>query len=362
MTPPPADPTYDSLKSRHYRFEASEVAGLFAGVSPHRVGRLADRFSQYLRKNLPKAVDKRKTLADYRTNPYVLMASASVMRLRQPADFSSFLFNSKLYMSLETSFGKSIETIVAEPYPVDSAESWIDPPEKLEEAAALAGLGREEKARRRRESVWREIDKSVVVGSRRYLMTIKSGTRTINDTQVQAMTDAITTNRRTWLEETQKAHPTVENLDIVIGLTYGTDRTTNNKENQILVKLLESGFVVDETAGQPGVLMDTEVPGIRVYRVIGQEFWAFVGNPGDRAAASAVFLEVLLGLARGLGLGFEEQALEDRLNSKMLALSGAIANLQFPRGSLPQWVREDFSEEELFWFATAMTAFYDDGV
>jgi hypothetical protein len=28
----------------------------------------------------------------------------------------------------------------------------------------------------------------------------------------------------------------INEIDIVIGLTYGTDKTTNNKENQILAK------------------------------------------------------------------------------------------------------------------------------
>jgi hypothetical protein len=35
--------------------------------------------------------------------------------------------------------------------------------------------------------------------------------------------------------------------------TYGTDRTTNNKENQILVKLLEQGFVDEDRGRRPRV-------------------------------------------------------------------------------------------------------------
>ena len=37
------------------------------------------------------------------------MTAASVTNLDEPDDFARFLFNSKLYMALETSFGKSIE-------------------------------------------------------------------------------------------------------------------------------------------------------------------------------------------------------------------------------------------------------------
>jgi hypothetical protein len=62
----------------------------------------------------------------------------------------------------------------------------------------IEGLSREEKARQRTNSVWREIDKSCVVGEQRYLISIKSGPNTINDTQVQAMYKAIADNHVQW--------------------------------------------------------------------------------------------------------------------------------------------------------------------
>ena len=58
------------------------------------------------------------------------------------------------------------------------------------------------------------------------------------------------------------------------------------------------------------------------------------------------------------GLGYDI----DRINKKIRDLAAALTKLQFPRKSLPGWVREDFSDDELFWFATAMTAFYDEGI
>jgi len=80
----------------------------------------------------------------------------------------SFFFNTKLYMALETSFGKIGEAALVAPYPIGSDEKWVDPPEKDAEFSALKGLSLEARARRRTESVWREIDKSCVVGSKRY--------------------------------------------------------------------------------------------------------------------------------------------------------------------------------------------------
>jgi hypothetical protein len=284
------------------------------------------------------------------------------MNLDKPEDFGRFLFNSKLYMGLETSFGKSIEAAFVGQYPLESKEKWIEAPKKLAEFAALEGLSREERAKRRVDSVWREVDRSCVVGTRRYLTSIKSGPNTINDTQVQGMTRAVIDNYGRWLEQTKATYPEVRDLDVVIGLTYGTDCTTNNKENQILVKLLEYGFEEEDRTARPGVLIDKATHSVRIYRRIGREFWAFIGQPDNPSSAEWVFLEVLLALAKALSEGIAKADMETRINARLQQLAGALAKLQFPRNSLPEWIREDFAEKELFWFATAMTAFYDEGI
>lgn len=357
-----ADLLSSTLKSPRHSFRPDEIVKLFDAVDEARVQDLSARLSTYISTNLPAAFERRDGLADYRTNPYVLMTSASVMNLRDPVRFADFLFNSKLYMTLETSFGKSIEAAFVSQYPLGSPNKWTDPPEKLAEFSALTNLSREEKAKRRTESAWREIDKSCVVGNRRYMTSIKSGPNTINDSQVAAMTRAIIDNHGRWAEQTKKTYRAVKNLDIVIGLTYGTDRTTNNKENQILVKLLDQGFVEEDRAGRPGVLIDKATRSTRIYRRIGKEFWAFIGNPVDPSTAAFVFLEILLALAKALSEGMKSAGMEARINTKLQALSVALSKLQFPRNTLPEWVRGDFSENELFWFATAMTAFYDEGI
>ncbi|VTU15665.1 hypothetical protein H6CHR_00306 [Variovorax sp. PBL-H6] len=350
------------LKSRTHHFNPEEIVRHFASVTEERVDSLAEALTAYISVNLPAAFERRDGLADYRTNPYVLMTSASVMRLDDPQAFGTFLFNSKLYMALETSFGKQIEAAFVSQYPIGSQNKWIEAPEKRAEFTALEGLSRERKAQQRLNSVWREIDKSVVVGDRRYLTSIKSGPNTINDTQVQGMTRAIIDNYRAWVEQTRATYPEVTGIDVVLGLTYGTDRTTNNKENQILVKLLENGFVEEDRERCPGVLIDSETGTVRVYRCIGMDFWAFIGQPNNRQAASFVFLEVLLALSKALGRGVENADIETRINLKLQQLALALSRLLFPRQSLPAWVRDDFSESQLFWFATAVTAFFDEGI
>ena len=357
------DDLYAVLKNRRHRYDAEEIATLLSNVNEDRVAALAESLSSYITKNLPTAISKRKGLPDYRTNPYVLLTSASVMKLSDPSAFAAFLFNNKLYAGLETSFGKSIEAAFVQHYPVNAEveKHWEDPKEKLAESATLKGLSNEEKARKRVSSVWREIDKSCVLSGRRYLVSIKSGPNCINDTQVAGMVAAIAIHHQAWLQQTKGSYPQVKGIDVAIGLTYGTDLTTNNKENQILTKLQEHGFREEDRESRPGVLTDAS-GSVRVYRCIGQDFWAFIGNPDNPSAAPFIFLEVLLALAKALSQGMKDASLEDRVNLKLMQLSEALRSMMFPRSSLPQWIREDFAESELFWLATAMTAFFDEGI
>jgi hypothetical protein len=355
---------YKAIKARRHSFDPALIATLLANTDKDRVEALADAISTYIVKNLPEAIERREGLAEYRTNPYVLLTSASVMQLVGSDEFASFLFNNKLYMGLETSFGKSIESVLVLPYPLDAAASdrWREPPEKVEESKALANLTQEEKAQKRIDSVWREVDKACVVGKRRYIVSIKSGPNCINDTQVKGMTDAIAQQYKTWMAQTKKTYPGVNELDIVIGLTYGTDRTTNNKENQILVKLLQRGFVEEDRKATPGVLIDSETRSVRVYRCIGIDFWSLIGSPANPSEAGFVYLEVLLALAKALSKGMTTASLEERVNVKIQQLSAALAKLSFPRKSLPTWVRKKFKDHELTWLAAAMSAFYDEGI
>lgn len=358
------DKFFDVLRQQSHKLKAEDVVHLFQQVDKARVTSLASVLAGYISVNLPAAIDRRNGLTDYRSNPYVLLTSAKVMDLEDSQRFADFLFNNKLYMGLETSFGKSIEAAFVSPYPLDpeTTQKWADPPEKAAEFKTYDGLSREDKAKRRTESVWREVDKSCVVGHRRYMVSIKSGPNCINDSQVQAMTRAIIDNHKRWMAATQQTYPGVRELDIVVGITYGTDRTTNNKENQILVKLLDHGFREEDRQQQPGILIDKETGTIRVYRRIGKDFWSMIGNPANPTSTAFTFLEVLLSLSKALSQVMGEADLETRINLRIKALQTALGKLMFPRNSLPSWVRDEFSEKELFWFATAMSSFYDDGV
>ena len=175
------------------------------------------------------------------------------------------------------------------------------------------------------------------------------------------MTEAIINNSPKWLEQTAKTYAGVDALDIVVGITYGTDRTTNNKENQILAKLIGSGFEEEDRQRKPGILINA-AGNVRVYRRIGADFWSFIGDPVRPHRAEFVFLEVLLALAKALSVGVGNADLATRINLRTLALGHALSKVLIPSGGVPEWMGTEFKDEELSWFMNSLSAFYDKGI
>lgn len=194
------------------------------------------------------------------------------------------------------------------------------------------------------------------------MTSIKSGPNCINDSQVQAMTRAILDNHKHWMAATKKQYPHVKGIDIAIGITYGTDRSTNNKENQILVKLIGQGFVEEDREKKPGVLIDEATTTVRVYRKIGKDFWGMIGNPTEPEKTHFTFLEVLMALTKALALVTKNADLQTKINLRIKALIRGLERLMFPRQVMPNWAATDLTDVHLFWFATAMSASYDEGV
>lgn len=349
---------YDAIK-RPLPYDGDLVERLLAAAGRARVEALRDQLAAYLGANLPTAIRSKSKLADYRTSPYVLMTTAGALDLDDPVDLARFLLHLKMYMGLETSFGKSIESVVMPFYPVDTDDGarWHEAPEKVEEFDALRGLSREDRSRARSSSVWREVDRSCIYQGRRHLLTIKSGTSTINDTQVAAMKDAIRDHHQTWLESSTDRYG-VEGIDIVIGLTYGTERTTNNKENQILNKLLDHGFAEVDRESSPGLLATADGR-VRAYRKVGVGYWSYVGDPSPTPVADYVFVEVLLALALALRATSDTGEVQGALNDRLDMLADAIKSLKMPRDAVPEWVESQLTPAELVWFAAALTAFFD---
>ena len=357
---------FSAMLRRRTPFDPSELRNLFERVDQSRVEAIAAALGTYASANLPITIGSKHELADYRISPYVVLTCARIMGLTDHGKLGQFIVDTKLYTSLETSFGKQIEKTFVGFYPIGApaAGRWVDPPEKIVEAAELKGLDRDEKAAVRRESVWREIDKSCVVGRRRYVMTIKSGPQCINDTQVSEMWRAITANKASWLESSRRLYRGIDGMDIIVGLTYGTPATTNNKENQILVKLRAEGFEEEDRANKPGVLIDTATRSVRVYRAIGIDFWASIGNPENPASARYTFVEALAALAQAMAGGALRRSVYDAVQKKGIALGESILRIfkLFPRDLLPPWAKDSFSDEELVWLALGLSSFFDEGI
>ena len=139
---------YAALKARHRHFSQDEIVTLFSTVAEERVARLASDLAAYIATNIPQAFEKkRKRLADYRSNPYVLMTAASIARLERPDVFAKFLFDSKLYMGLEDLLSASqLRTHCW------VATRWLVPVDgrhqrRSNEAASLEGLSQFEEER-----------------------------------------------------------------------------------------------------------------------------------------------------------------------------------------------------------------------
>jgi hypothetical protein len=349
---------YQAIK-RPRQYDPTLIADWLSKVSPARVAAVAHSMETYVSQHLPTAIRSKSGLSDYRTSPYGLMATAGSLRLDDPGDLSEFLVGLKLYMGLETSFGKSIERVVMRHYPAYATigSEWNEPEEKVAEFALLRGLTQEEKSQRRVSSVWREIDTSCVVGGRRHLMSIKSGTSTINDTQVGGMFSAIRDNSAAWLQASIERHA-VSGIDVVIGLTYGSDRSTNNKENQILAKLLTCGFYEMDRQSNPGVLVNHD-GSIRIYRVIGIDYWAYTASPNDPSSYEFAFLEVILGLAEALRLAHERGEVRTALEERVELLASAIREIRGAEAALPDAIDQKLGPSELTWLAAATSAFFD---
>jgi hypothetical protein len=148
----------------------------------------------------------------------------------------------------------------------------------------------------------------------------------------------------------------------VVGLTYGTPATTNNKENQILVKLRAGGFELEDPAR--GILVDTATHTVRVYRVVGIGFWSFIGNPAQPNLAEHTFLEALLALSLAMRAGAARAAVVDEVQKKGLELAKAIEVIVsgFPKELFPEWARRELSDTELGWLTTSITSFFDEGI
>jgi len=135
-----------------------------------------------------------KDIADTNFNPFLLLITAPVYNIYSPLEVAERLQLAKAFHGDDTAFGRFGEEKLL---PLFGAK---EPAEKGEKKAA-----------------WEPIDKELTVEGSRYLISVKSGPWTMNQSHANAMIDKF-----------QAIHDET-NCRIMIGIMYGRYQNLNNK-------------------------------------------------------------------------------------------------------------------------------------
>lgn len=177
-----------------------------------------------LNRRLEKVQSMRSVLSkDVNINPFLMLAMAPAYNIYSPLEAASYAQMTKLPHGDATAFGRFVEDRIFPHFGV------TDPPEKVQE-----------------KDLWSSIDKAIVVEGRRYLMTLKSGPWTMNQSHANEMVAAFPEVHRRF------------GADVVIGIYYGAPGRVNNKPK----------YVQDRT-------------GDYVHVLVGQQLWEFVTGVKD---------------------------------------------------------------------------------
>lgn len=158
-------------------------------------------------------------------NPFLMLAMAPAYNIFSPFEAAEYVQNSKLPHGDATAFGKFVEDRI---FPIFGAKT---PKEKNTSATA---------------NLWSPIDKEIEIAGVRFLLTLKAGPWTMNQDHAHNMIARFPEIRDT------------TGCDIVIGITYGTPGSLNNKP----------AMVVRGT-------------GDYVHTLVGKELWEFVTGVTD---------------------------------------------------------------------------------
>jgi hypothetical protein len=163
------------------------------------------------------------TSKDVNTNPFLMLAMAPAYNIYSPLEAAEYAQMAKLPHGDSTAFGRFVEDRV---FPIFGV---MDPPEKMQE-----------------KSLYSPIDKQITVEGTRYLMTLKSGPWTMNQSHANEMIDRF---------------PTIHHntgAELIIGIYYGSDERLNNK---------------------PALVRSSTGP--YVHTLVGKDLWEFVTGVQD---------------------------------------------------------------------------------
>ncbi|MBA3668223.1 MAG: hypothetical protein H0W65_10970 [Sphingomonas sp.] len=194
---------------------------------------LTEETYQFLCRRFQKLAVDFNDIAKTNFNPFLLLITAPVYNIFSPYEVAERLQLGKAYHGDDTAFGKLAEDKFLK---IMGARS---PPEKLAAKAAKDAVGKDR---------WSPIDLDIEVEGQRYLMSIKAGPWTMNQSHAAEM-----------IRHFQELHD-VTGARLVIGITYGRYRRLNNKP-----------ALVDRELGRPD-WFDF---------LVGKDLWEFVSGVKD---------------------------------------------------------------------------------
>lgn len=223
-----------------------------------RFDEIVDETDKLLERRLKKArelIDAKSP--DVNLNPFLMLALAPAYNIFSPFEAAEYLQNSKLHHGDATAFGKFIEDKILPPFGVSR------PPEKTENP-----------------ELYSPIDVETTVDGSRYLLSLKSGPWTMNQSHANEM-----------INRFPEIHERTGNV-LVIGIIYGTRSRLNNKPQ-----------LVERCTGD------------YTHTLVGHEFWEFM--TGVRDAHKEIFRAIRAAQGRFAerhgGRTFFEQMIEARL-------------------------------------------------
>ncbi len=178
----------------------------------------------FLDRRFKHLAEEFQDIADTNFNPFLLLITAPVYNIFSPLEVAERLQLGKAFHGDDTAFGRFGEEKLL---PLFGAK---EPPEKAKKAA------------------WEPIDRELTVEGRRYLISVKSGPWTMNQSHANAMIDKFPTIYK----ET--------GCPILIGIMYGRYENLNNKP-----------ALVEGALGAPDWFD----------YLMGRDFWEFVSGVKD---------------------------------------------------------------------------------
>jgi hypothetical protein len=281
-------PIAEALRPRKFR-RASLQAKLARGLAK----KFEDETFAFLQRRFETLANDFDDISKTNFNPFLLLITAPVYNIFSPFEVAERLQLAKAFHGDDTAFGRMAEEKFL------NILGATSPPEKRSADSAVRGL-------------WSPIDLHAVIDGQRYLMSIKAGPWTMNQSHAGEM-----------ISKFARLHGET-GANIIIGITYGRYRNLNNKPS-----LVQRGL------GNPN-WYDF---------LVGKDLWEFVS--GVRGVHREIFVAIRKAQKR-FARHHSDETFSERLVGNRLKIASSL--------------RKKFSllEEEDFWGTLFNSMFESD--